>query len=111
MQSHVQDKHPLSLGTIILAALSRAEKFYPYLVALRTDYTTLASFTKQKLVPSPKLQRYAWRQYRLSQYQFTIEIVLDKHHFLPDALTREMKIFKAQKYVWTDWAIVTPHES
>lgn len=53
----------------ILATIYGTEKLYPYSVAeefiLRTDYTTVA-FTKRKLVSSPKLQRYAWWQHRLS---------------------------------------------
>ena len=98
----------------ILAAINGAEKFHPYLVAeefiLRTDSTTLASFMKRKLVSSPKLQRYAWWQYKLSQYVFTIETVPGKQHFLHDALTRGMKMFQAHKHAWNELSLATPRD-
>lgn len=98
----------------ILAAINGAEKLHPYLVAeefiLQTDSTTPASFMKIKLVSSPKLQRYTWWQYRLSQYVFTIAVVPSKQHFLPNALTREMKMSQAYKHVWNEWSLATPRD-
>lgn len=69
----------------ILATVYGAKKFHHYLIVeefiRRIDSSNLTTFIKRKLVASPKLQRYAWWQYILTQYGFTTEKVPRKEEF------------------------------
>lgn len=44
---------------------------------------------KRRITASPKLQRFAWWQFLLSQYEFSVERIPGEANSLPDALTRE----------------------
>lgn len=62
----------------------------------------------RKLVSSPKLQRFAWRQYLLPQYSFSIEKVARKDYSLLVALIREMNMMTNNPRPWEAWPLKTP---
>ncbi|KAF3787423.1 ORF V Enzymatic polyprotein [Nymphaea thermarum] len=70
----------------ILAAIRGLTKFHPYVIGekfiLRTYSQNLSVLLKRKITSSPKLQRFAWWQFILSQYDFSIDLVPDgKKHY------------------------------